>query len=160
VAKDSQRSAALKHGWRSGLEDAAGEQLDKAKVPYAYEGVTIEYEQPVKKRRYTPDFPLLHNGIVVETKGRFVTADRQKHLMVQKQYPKLDIRFVFSNPNTRISKTSETTYAMWCATKGFKCAKAGNTKKGEPLIPVAWLNEPPNHESLAIITKLLKEKKN
>lgn len=158
MAKDSQRSAALKHGWRSGLEDAAGEQLKKAKVKYLYEELTLDYEQPVKRRKYTPDF-ILGNGIIIETKGRFVTADRHKHLLVKTQHKDLDIRFVFSNPNTRISKKSETTYAMWCETKGFKYAKAGNTKKGEPLIPIEWLNEPTNEKSLAVIRKLLKEQK-
>ncbi len=159
MPKNSQPNAGLKHGWRSGLEDAAGEELDRAGVRYAYEKLTIEYEQPVKKRRYTPDFVLLDNGIIVETKGRFVTADRQKHLMVQKQHPELDIRFVFSNPNARISKQSETTYALWCESKGFKYAKAGNTKKGEPLIPTAWLKELVNAKSWAAIQRLLKEKK-
>ncbi len=56
---------------------------------------------------------------MVETKGRFLTADRQKHILIKDQHPALDIRFVFSNPNTRISKQSKTTYAMWCETHGF-----------------------------------------
>jgi hypothetical protein len=151
-------AAALKGGWQSGLEQAAGTQLKKAKVKYLYEELTISYEQPQKKRKYTPDF-ILGNGIIIETKGRFVTSDRQKHLLVQAQYPDLDIRFVFSRPNDRISKQSETTYAMWCETKGFKYVKAGNTLKGEPLIPVTWLNEPTNEKSLAAVRKLLKEQK-
>jgi hypothetical protein len=62
---------------------------------------------------------LLDNGIIVESKGRFVTQDRQKHLLVKQQYPDLDIRFVFSRSATRISKQSQTTYAAWCQHKGF-----------------------------------------
>ena len=71
----------------------------------------------------------------MESKGRFVTEDRQKHLLVKKQHPELDIRFVFSNPRARISKTSATTYAAWCDKHGFLYA--------EKFIPAAWLKEPP-----------------
>ena len=53
--------------------------------------------------------------------------------MVQQQHPDLDIRFVFSNPLTRISKKSKTTYAMWCEKHGFQYAKG--------LIPEAWIQE-------------------
>lgn len=108
-----------------------------------YESLVLPYTPPAKTRRYTPDFVLLHNGIVVETKGRFVTADRQKHLYVQQEYPALDLRFVFSNPNSRISKQSKTTYAKWCETKGFQYSSR--------FIPDAWLWEPVNEASLAVI---------
>ena len=144
---NSQSDAGLKHGWRSGLEDQVGAQLDNAGVKYKYEEMVIPYVQPVKPRKYTPDF-ILATGLVIETKGRFLTADRQKHLRVKEQYPDLDIRFVFSNPNQRISKQSATTYAIWCESKGFKYAKQ--------FIPDAWLREPVNARSLAVIRRLLK----
>lgn len=80
-----------------------------------------------------PDF-VLPNSIIIELKGQFDTADRQKHLMVQAQHPHLDIRFVFSNSRQRISKKSQTTYAQWCETHGFKYA--------DKLVPPAWLAEP------------------
>lgn len=98
--------------------------------PVAYETLTIPYEKPASMHKYKPDFPL-PNGIIVETKGRFVTADRQKHKLIKQQHPHLDIRFVFSNPNTRISKQSKTTYAMWCEQNGFKYAKGS--------VPAEWL---------------------
>ncbi|UOF81169.1 endodeoxyribonuclease I [Caudoviricetes sp.] len=127
------RAAALKHGWRSGLEESVAADLDARDVRYEYEQLVIKYTPPAKTRRYTPDFVLLDNGIIVETKGRFLTADRQKHLAIKSEHPRLDIRFVFSNPNARISKTSKTTYAMWCETHGFLYA----TKT----IPDAWIKE-------------------
>lgn len=102
-------------------------------VNFDFEAIKIEYEKPARKAKYTPDFRLLDNGIIVESKGRFVTADRQKHLLVKDQHPDIDIRFVFSNPNARISKTSKTTYAMWCEKHGFKYAKGS--------IPQSWINE-------------------
>lgn len=92
----------------------------------------IKFMEPAKGRTYTPDF-ILPNGIIVETKGRFVTADRQKHLLIKAQHPELDIRFVFSNSRSRISKLSATTYGMWCDKNGFKYA--------DKLIPKEWLKE-------------------
>jgi hypothetical protein len=122
----------LVEGYRSGLEKSTAAYLNKLGVAFSYESHVIHYEKPARKARYTPDF-ILPNGIIIETKGRFVTADRQKHLLIKKQYPGLDIRFVFSNPNCRISKKSKTTYAMWCEKNGFKYAKQ--------VIPKEWIKE-------------------
>ncbi len=124
----------LAEGYRSGLEDKIAAQLRAGGIDPQYETLTIKYVKPERIAKYTPDFPL-PNGIIIETKGRFVTADRQKHLLIKEQRPDLDIRFVFSNPKTRISKTSKTTYAMWCEKHGFKYAAK--------LIPDEWLKEPP-----------------
>lgn len=123
-----------------------GKQLDTAKVRYEYEKLTIRYLPKPKVKRYKPDFVLLDNGIIVESKGRFQAPDRQKHEAIQAQHPGLDIRFVFSNSRARISKQSRTTYAMWCESRGFKYA--------DKTIPLAWLEEKPNHTSLAAIAAL------
>jgi hypothetical protein len=125
--------ASLAEGWRSGLEEKIGAELASKGVNFDFEKMKIEYEKPARKAKYTPDFRLLDNGIIVESKGRFVTADRQKHLLVKAQHPQHDIRFVFSNPNQRISKTSKTTYADWCIKHGFQYAKGS--------IPQAWIEE-------------------
>ena len=55
-------------------------------------------------RVYKPDF-ILNNGIIVEAKGWFKPTDRVKHLLVQEQYPDLDIRFYFKTLTTRYTKT-------------------------------------------------------
>ncbi len=123
----------LEEGYRSGLEEKIGAELTSKGVNFEFEKTVIEYDKPARKSRYTPDFKL-PNGIIVETKGRFVTADRQKHLLVKAQHPKLDIRFVFSYSRSRISKKSATTYAMWCEKHGFKYA--------DKSIPQEWINEP------------------
>ena len=83
----------MKHGYRSGLEDRVSQQLKKLSVPVKYEELKIKYEVH-DFRTYTPDFEL-PNGIIIETKGRFVLDDRKKHLLIKKQHPDLDIRFVF-----------------------------------------------------------------
>jgi hypothetical protein len=141
----AQVGAAL--GFRSGLEDVVAEQLRAEGIPFDYESVRIPFVPSAKPRRYTPDFPLMHNGIVVETKGRFLTEDRQKHKLIKEQHPDIDIRFVFSNSRQRISKQSQTTYALWCQSHGFKFA--------DVRIPVAWLREPPNEKSIAALRRLL-----
>lgn len=139
------RKRALAEGYRSGLEELIAKQLEAAGIPVAFEAFRVPYVKPSKPSRYSPDF-LIPNGIIVETKGRFVTADRQKHLFIKDQHPALDIRFVFSNPNARIGKKSTTTYGMWCERAGFQYAAK--------TIPAAWLREPPNKASLAAIAAL------
>ena len=126
------KQVANKYGFRSGLEERIAEQLDKAGVEYTYEKVKLKYIKPASQHVYTPDF-VLANGIIVETKGRFLMADRQKHILVKRHNPTLDIRFVFSNSNARISKTSRTTYAQWCIKNGFLYA--------DKTIPKEWLDE-------------------
>jgi hypothetical protein len=126
------RKLALSKGYRSGLEESIAAQLQAAGVEAEYEKAKVDYTTPAKKHTYTPDFEL-PNGIIVETKGRFVTADRQKHLLVKAQHPELDIRFVFSNSRARISKTSATTYGAWCEKHGFAYA--------DKKVPEAWLKE-------------------
>tara|TARA_R100000315_G_C5233402_1_gene144461 strand:+ start:788 stop:1015 length:228 start_codon:yes stop_codon:yes gene_type:complete len=74
---------------------------------------------------------VLNNGVIVECKGRFLTADRQKMILVKQQNPLADIRFVFSNAQTRISKLSKTTYAMWCDRNEFMWA--------DKFIPDDWI---------------------
>lgn len=144
MATTSARTAGLKYGWRSGLEDAIGAQLKALRVRFEYETIRIPF-RPTQMRHYSPDF-ILPNGIIVETKGRFLTADRQKHLIVKLQHPDLDIRLLFSNSRQRISKQSATTYALWCETKGFEYA--------DKSIPLLWINAMPNMKSLAAIAKL------
>lgn len=136
--------AAQAVGFRSGLEVVLDQQLTDANVPHEYETVTLEYEQPAETRRYTPDF-ILRNGIVIEGKGQWVTADRKKMKLVRAQHPDIDIRMVFSRSATRISKKSQTTYAAFCKSLGIKYA--------DKLIPVAWLKEPVNQKSIDAIER-------
>jgi hypothetical protein len=114
---------------RSGLEDKIAAQLESAGIKYEYEKTKLPYSIP---HTYTPDFKL-PNGIIVEGKGLFTSEDRTKHLAVQKQYPELDIRFVFSRSSSVLYKGSKSTYASWCEKHGFKYA--------DKLIPIDWLSE-------------------
>jgi len=129
----TRKQSPYERGFRSGLESKIADQLTKLGIDPKYETVRISFTQPAKKRKYTPDF-VLPNGIIIESKGRFMPADRAKHCMIQEQHPELDIRFVFTNPKAPISKGSKTTYAMWCDKNGFKYSKG--------LIPEEWIKEP------------------
>lgn len=119
-------------GFRSGLEDKIAASLQRRGVAVIYEGLKLRYRVD-EERTYTPDW-MLPNGIIVESKGRFVTADRKKMRLIKEQHPHLDIRFVFSNSKSRISKTSPTTYGMWCEKHGFPYADKD--------VPDEWLKEP------------------
>lgn len=127
------RKVTIERAHRSGLETKVSDQLKGHGVEDCYETVVIRYKRPEAKVRYTPDFPL-PNAIIVETKGRFLSDDRQKHKHIKAQHPDLDIRFVFSNARQRLNKKSNTTYADWCDQYGFKWA--------DKWIPESWINEP------------------
>jgi hypothetical protein len=127
-------------GYRSGLEESEGKRFAAAGVEAEYEPFRIPYVKPAKDHHYTPDW-VLPNGIIVETKGMFTTEDRTKHRLIREQYPDLDIRFVFSNPNSRIGKKSKTSYADWCDRLGVKWA-AKTT-------PQEWIKEAPEATRMA-----------
>ena len=125
------RRMAIKYGYRSGLEHQISLYLDEHKVKYDYENIKIEWED-LAYRTYTPDF-ILYNGIIIETKGRFLAADRRKHVAIKKQHPKLDIRFVFTNSRAKLSKGAKSSYADWCIKNGFRYY--------DRIIPEDWLKE-------------------
>ena len=123
--------AALKHGYRSGLEMKISDYLKEHGVPVVYESIKIEWED-LMYRTYTPDF-VLPNGIIIESKGRFVAADRRKHIAIKKQHPKLDIRFVFYNSRNKLNKGAKSTYQNWCDKYGFRYY--------DRIVPLDWLEE-------------------
>jgi len=129
--KVTKRQAAVKNGYRSGLEEVVDSTLKQRNIDGEYEKHKIKYVVPATDHTYTPDFRL-PNGIFIETKGRFVVEDRKKHVLIRKQHPELDIRFVFQNSKNKIRKGSPTTYADWCVKHGFIYA--------DKTIPQEWLD--------------------
>lgn len=125
-------NAGLVHGYRSGLEETVAAQIKANGITVDYESTKIEYIVPESKHSYTPDF-VLPNGIIIETKGRFVQADRKKHALIQKQRPDLDIRFVFTNSRNKLYKGSGTSYGQWCERNRFLYA--------DKEIPREWFSE-------------------
>jgi hypothetical protein len=122
----------IKEGYRSGLEVGVGKQLTISGLEWEYESERIPYT--AKPKTYTPDFIIKtkRGKVYIETKGRFIAADRAKHLLIKKQHPTKDIRFVFTNPQQKLYKGSKTTYAEWCIKHGFSYAKG--------TIPDSWLS--------------------
>ena len=131
-SKSKTRANAIKHGYRSGFEHKVSDQLKENKIKFGYETTVIDYIKPQTNHTYTIDFTL-PNGILVETKGRWVIEDRKKHLLIKKQHPELDIRIVFMSGNTKIRKGSKTTYGMFCDKHDIKWA--------EKEIPISWFSE-------------------
>ncbi len=127
---------AIKYGFRSGLEVGISESLKQSDKSFGYETEKISYIQPASNHTYTPDFVLQKKTggtLYLETKGRWVKADRQKFDWIFDQHPDIDIRFVFQNPNAKLYKGSKTTYAQYCDKKGWLWAKKE--------IPQQWLDE-------------------
>ena len=123
--------AAMKHGYRSGLEIKVKDYLKEHKVKFKYEAIKIEWED-LMYRTYTPDF-VLPNGLIIEVKGLFTASDRRKHVAIKKQHPNLDIRFVFESSKRKLSKGAKSTYATWCEKNKFLYA--------DRIVPEDWLKE-------------------
>ena len=128
----SKRKVLKKKTFRSGLEDTTALQIKSKGAKLLYETSKIKYTIPESDHVYTPDF-ILPNGIIVETKGRFMIDDRKKHLLIRAQHPDKDIRFVFTRSATKLYKGARTTYADWCVKYNFKFA--------DKKIPDSWFNE-------------------
>lgn len=132
TSKNPYRHIKRTDGKRSGLEVQIADALFGVCIFQEEKDIdAIPYTQS-KDRKYHPDFRL-ENGIIIEAKGWFKSADRQKHLCIKYQHPDLDIRFVFSNSRNKIGKKSHTTYAMWCENNGFKFA--------DKFVPAEWIKE-------------------
>jgi hypothetical protein len=134
--------AAMKHGYRSGLEIKVKDYLKEHKVKFKYEAIKIEWED-LMYRTYTPDF-ILPNGLIIEVKGLFTASDRRKHLAIKKQHPNLDIRFVFESSKRKLSKGAKSTYATWCEKNKLLYA--------DRIVPEDWLKEKgiDNHPDLVV----------
>ena len=127
----SRRSQAIKAGYRSGLEEDMAADLAQRDIKFTYEKVKVSWLDS-QVRTYTPDFEL-ENGIIIETKGRFTSADRRKHKEIKKQHPELDIRFVFSNSRAKLYKGAKSTYGDWCDKHGFLYS--------DKQVPQKWIDE-------------------
>ena len=125
----------MKKRFRSGTEKEVSEILNAASIANDYEPYGIPYVWH-QDRRYFPDF-VLPEYFILEVKGRFLPADRKKHLFIKEQHPELDVRFVFCNSNSRLYKGAKSTYADWCMKNGFQYCDLKNAKK----VLVEWLNE-------------------
>jgi hypothetical protein len=92
-----------------------------------YEDELLDYQLD---RVYRPDWSL-KTGVIIELKGYFPAEDRGKMRAVKAAHPTRDIRIVFQNAHTKLTKKSKTTYAEWATKHGFPWAHG--------TVPASWL---------------------
>ena len=76
--------------FRSVFESEVCKKLMDNKIFFEYETLTIPFSVPESYHTYVPDV-VLGNGIIIEIKGQLTLANRDKHLYIQRQLPKLSI---------------------------------------------------------------------
>lgn len=120
---------------RSKLETKFEDILKEYQVDYEYEVTKIPYTIPESKHIYTVDWTLL-NGVLIETKGYLSDhQERHKYVLLKQQYPTLDLRFVFDNPN-KLCGGTKYTHAKWADKYGFKWCSIKDTEQIQ-----LWVNE-------------------
>src|SRR3990167_9979915 len=101
-----------KDKFRSKFERKVYEELSSIKdLKVSYESEKIRYLVH-REALYTPDFVIVSKKgktFYLETKGRFLSRDRKKHLEIKEQHPLVDIRFLFMQDQV-LYKGSETRY--------------------------------------------------
>ena len=117
--------------YRSQFEKILAVKMAQEGGKFKYETIRLPYVPKV--RHYTPDFYFPETNIYVEAKGHLDKGDRVKMVLMKKQHPELDIRFVFMNAKNKIFKGSKTTYAAWCTRYNFEWAEGS--------IPMEWVKK-------------------
>lgn len=102
---------------RSKLEIKFEEILKTNNAEYDYEVTKIPYSVPESQHVYTVDFTI--KGLLIEVKGYLSDhQERNKYVLLKQQYPELDLRFVFDNPN-KLCGGTKYTHAKWADKQGF-----------------------------------------
>lgn len=123
---------------RSKLEERFEKILQEYDVIYDYEITKIPYIIPESKHTYTVDWTT-GTGLLIETKGYLSDyQERNKYVLLKKQHPDLDLRFVFDNPN-KLCGGTKMTHAAWALKNGFKYCGIKDTEQ-----IISWIKE---HES-------------
>lgn len=105
-------------------------------VPWTYETKIISYTIPESVHTYTVDFSINIKDIHIEGKG-FLSdhTERNKYILIKQQYPDIDLRFVFENPN-KLCGGMKQTHAEWAIKQGFKYCSIKDYETIEK-----WVNE-------------------
>jgi hypothetical protein len=113
----SQALRLIEHGIRFTYEEKALTYIDKVVGGLC---LACGSETVGKTRTYTPDFYLSDTGIIVETKGRFLSSDRSKMKEICATSGH-DIRMVFMADNW-LTKRHKMNYSRWCDINGIEYA--------------------------------------
>lgn len=104
---------------RSKLEQDFEKILQDLNINYTYESTIISYIIPESSHKYKVDWSF-DKPIFIETKGWLSSSiERKKYELIKKQYPNLDLRFIFANPNKYCGGTKYS-HATWAKKQGFK----------------------------------------
>jgi len=123
-----------KPNFRSNFERSVACNLRKRGIKFKYEPFKMVYylkkrggycrncgsKDVTEKHYYTPDF-VLGNGVIIEAKGRFTSAQRTKMREVVAANPDKDVRMLFMK-NNWITKKKKHKYSDWCEKNGIKYA--------------------------------------
>lgn len=118
--------------FRSTFEETIATQLDELGIYWEFEEVTIAYLEPVsnaicidcgskqvvKDRKYLTDFYLPDYDMYIEPKGKLDVAGRKKFQAIKRQYPDLDLRFVFQYDNW-LTKKHGARYSQWAKRNNY-----------------------------------------
>ena len=120
---------------RSKLEMKFEEILIANQAEYDYEVTKISYIVPESKHTYTVDWTCL-NGLLIETKGYLSDhQERHKYVLLKQQYPDLDLRFVFDNPN-KLCGGTKYSHAKWADKFGFRWCSIKDVEQIQ-----SWISE-------------------
>ena len=120
---------------RSKLEIKLADILNETGNLWAYEVTKIPYTIPETKHNYTVDFTL-GNGVLLEGKGYLSDhQERHKYVLLKQQYPDIDLRFVFDNPN-KLCGGTKMTHGKWADKYQFKWCGIKDTEQ-----ITSWIKE-------------------
>ena len=103
--------------------------LEDYRVAFGYETMILPVTLPNGKRiTYTPDF-VIKPGFCIEAKGFLSRDDMIKFMAVSRQYPTLNLRFVFSN--SKLQTHERERYSTWAKRAGFPFTDVDE-------IPMSW----------------------
>jgi len=100
---------------KSKFEKRFYEEITKRGLTLAYEAETLSYRLELS---YKPDWKV-HDGLFLETKGKFDYTERRKILSVLRDNPNKEVRMVFMR-NQKLGKGSKMTYGEWCDKHGIR----------------------------------------
>lgn len=116
--------------YKSDLEADTADQIEAEGIKFHYERDKFKYDIPASTHKYCPDFIIPCSGgktIYLECKGAgprygLTEVTKQKLLLVKRQYPDMDLRLVFQQPNAITGQGKgkpKVTYGEWATINGF-----------------------------------------
>ncbi len=106
-------------GLKSGFERSIDANLRSRGKEYTYETLELPY---ILHGTYHPDFMINGGAVVVEAKGVLDRDSKRKMVAIRKQYPDLDIRFLFMEADKKVPGTKQS-HGQWATKNGFPWAE-------------------------------------